>query len=59
MRFCGAFALVAISVTAAIGPLPMAYLQQVSGSYELGLLVFSAIPILCAAILTRFQPPNS
>ncbi len=52
----GAASLVTISASA-LAPLPLAALQDPNGGYTLALGVFMLVPLLCAAILTRFRPP--
>jgi MFS family permease len=54
----GAAAMVGITASA-LAPLPLAALQQATGSYQTGIFVFAALPLLCAALLSRFRPPAS
>jgi MFS family permease len=56
-RLQGSAAMVTISA-AALAPLPLAAWQQAAGSYGPGLTALIAVPLLCAAILLRFQPPH-
>lgn len=56
-RLQGAAAMVTISA-AALAPLPLAAWQQAAGSYGPGLTAMVALPLLCAALLLRFRPPN-
>ena len=51
----GPATMVSISA-AALAPLPLAALQQLSGGYTLGLAVMAAIPVACAALATFFDP---
>jgi MFS family permease len=55
-RLQGAAAMVTISA-AALAPLPLAALQQTTGSYRLGLLLFALVPLACFALLLAFRPP--
>ena len=51
----GPATMVAISA-AALAPLPLAALQQPSGSYALGLILMAAIPLACAVMAYLFDP---
>ena len=51
----GPATMVAISA-AALAPLPLAALQQPSGSYALGLAFMAAIPVACAVMAYLFDP---
>lgn len=44
---------------AAVAPLPLAALQELSGGYALGLAVMSVIPVLCAVALYLFDPKRA
>ncbi len=44
---------------AALAPLPLAALRQLSGDYSLGLAMMAAIPIICAAMLYFFDPKRA
>jgi sugar phosphate permease len=44
---------------AAIAPLPLAALRQLSGDYSLGLATMAAIPVLCAVMLYLFDPKRA
>jgi MFS family permease len=57
-RVQGPAAMLMIS-SAAIAPLPLAALQQLSGSYALGLGLFAIVPVICAVMLTRFNPKRA
>ena len=54
----GPATMVSISA-AALAPLPLAALQQLSGGYTLGLAVMAAIPVACAALATLFDPERA
>jgi sugar phosphate permease len=54
----GPATMVSISA-AALAPLPLAALQQLSGGYALGLGVMAAIPIACALLATLFDPDRA
>jgi sugar phosphate permease len=41
---------------AALAPLPLAMLHQLSGSYALGLVVMGVIPLICAVMVLLFDP---
>lgn len=56
-RLQGSAAMVTISA-AALAPLPLAAWQQAVGSYTPGLTAMVALPLLCATLLLRFQPPR-
>jgi MFS family permease len=52
--------------SAALAPLPLAALQQATGSYRLGLTLMAALPVLCGMLavtirprLTTDMPPSS
>ncbi len=53
-RIQGTASMVAISA-AAMAPLPLASLQQASGSYTLGLGLYALLPLVCAMILTQLK----
>jgi MFS family permease len=55
-RLQGAAAMVTISA-AALAPLPLAALQQATGSYRLGLFLFALVPLACFSMLLVFRPP--
>ena len=42
--------------SAALAPLPLASLQQASGSYALGLMLMTALPILCGILTLTIRP---
>jgi MFS family permease len=44
---------------AALAPLPLAALHQLSGSYALGLALMVAIPVLCAVMTCFFNPKRA
>jgi MFS-type transporter involved in bile tolerance (Atg22 family) len=50
----GASALVGIT-SAALAPLPLAALQQATGSYTLGIIAIAGIPVICGLILLGFK----
>jgi MFS family permease len=50
----GASALVGIT-SAALAPLPLAALQQATGSYTMGIIAIAAIPLVCGLILWGFK----
>lgn len=54
----GPATMVSISA-AALAPLPLAALQQLSGSYALGLGVMAVIPVACALLATLFDPDRA
>ncbi|MGF1472797.1 MAG: MFS transporter [Rubrobacteraceae bacterium] len=41
---------------AALAPLPLAALRQLSGDYVLGLAILAAVPIVCSVMLYLFDP---
>lgn len=44
---------------AALAPLPLASLRQLTGDYSLGLTIMAAIPIFCAIMLILFNPKRA
>lgn len=54
----GPATMVAISA-AALAPLPLAALQQFFGNYTIGLILMGAIPVVCALMLTAFNPERA
>ncbi|MDN5697121.1 MAG: MFS transporter, partial [Rubrobacter sp.] len=54
----GPATMVSISA-AALAPLPLAALQQLSGGYALGLAAMAVIPVACAALITLFDPERA
>jgi MFS family permease len=44
---------------AALAPLPLAALHQLSGDYSLGLLLMAAIPVACAVMACFFDPERA
>lgn len=44
---------------AALAPLPLAALYQLSGGYTLGLAVMAAVPVLCAVMVALFSPERA
>lgn len=54
----GPATMVSISA-AALAPLPLAALQQLSGGYSVGLAVMAAIPVACALLATLFDPERA
>ncbi|HMO56355.1 MAG TPA: hypothetical protein PKA05_23315 [Roseiflexaceae bacterium] len=50
----GPAAMVMIAASA-LAPLPLAALQSAFDEYQIGLLIFAAVPLLCAALLTAFR----
>lgn len=54
----GPATMVSISA-AALAPLPLAALQQLSGGYALGLGVMAVIPVACALLATLFDPDRA
>ncbi len=54
----GPAAMVMISA-AALAPLPLAVLRQLSGDYSSGLLLVAAIPVVCALMTCFFDPKRA
>lgn len=50
----GAASMVGITASA-LAPLPLAALQQASGSYQSGIMLFSVLPLVCIVILAQFK----
>jgi MFS-type transporter involved in bile tolerance (Atg22 family) len=45
-----------VGITAsALAPLPLAAMQQASGSYQSGIVLFSVVPLVCIIILAQFK----
>ncbi|MDP8946603.1 MAG: MFS transporter [Actinomycetota bacterium] len=44
---------------AALAPLPLAALHQLSGNYTLGLILIAAIPVVCAIMACFFDPKRA
>lgn len=57
-RVQGPATMVMISA-AALAPLPLAALRQLSGDYSLGLLVMATIPVGCAVMARLFDPKRA
>jgi MFS family permease len=57
-RVQGPATMVMIS-SAALAPLPLAALRQLSGDYSLGLLMMAVIPVACAVMTRLFDPERA
>jgi cyanate permease len=47
----------AMVASAALGPLPFGYVVTLSESYDLAILIFAALPVICIATSLLAVPP--
>jgi hypothetical protein len=45
--------------SAALAPLPLASLQQMTGNYERGLILMASLPILCGVLALTIRPRSN